>query len=201
MNNIALELAYRAHMNQKRKGSEIPYIIHPLEVAVILIANKADEDTINAGILHDTIEDTTVDIDEIREKLGDKVAELVLAASEPYKINAKVKLSDCEEIESWKERKIHTINYVKTASRQVQLLTLSDKLSNLRSLIVDYQRIGNKLWKKFNAPCSEQKWYYESLVNSFISLNDIDMYKEFKEKVKILFESKEVFDYINDENA
>ncbi|MBR2543107.1 bifunctional (p)ppGpp synthetase/guanosine-3',5'-bis(diphosphate) 3'-pyrophosphohydrolase [Candidatus Saccharibacteria bacterium] len=72
----AIELAKKAHENQFRKTGE-PYIIHPLAVKKILEEWGMDEDTIIAGILHDTIEDTSLTLDEIKQNFGESVAFLV----------------------------------------------------------------------------------------------------------------------------
>jgi (p)ppGpp synthase/HD superfamily hydrolase len=197
MNNLALCTAWEAHKNQKRKGSNIPYIVHPLEVAVILIENSAEEDLITAGLLHDTIEDTNITLDFIKYSFGEAVAELVNAASEPDKVDLVVKLTAKEEKASWKARKLHTIAFLPKAPLKVQLLTCADKLSNIRSMVHDYKVIKNDLWEKFNAGCSEQKWYYEGLVESLKDLSEYKMYKEFKTLVEGLFNSTEVINFIN----
>lgn len=197
MNNLALQTAWEAHSKQKRKGSDIPYIIHPMEVAIILIENGADEDLITAGLLHDTLEDTNITKGLIAQNFGSHVLELVVGASEPYKLEINTKLGLEDEIASWKSRKTHTINYISTAPLEIKLLTCADKLSNIRSMIRDYKLIGNDLWKRFNASCSEQKWYYEELTNSLSNLLEYKMYKEFLFLVKELFNFEEVLKFIN----
>ena len=72
----AIDFATQAHEGQKRKSGE-PYIIHPLAVMNILREWGMDEDTVIAGVLHDTVEDTGVTLDEIKEKFGETVAFLV----------------------------------------------------------------------------------------------------------------------------
>ena len=72
----ALELSNTAHQNQKRKSGE-PFIYHPIEVAKILTTLKLDSDSIIAGLLHDTVEDTKLTINEINEKFGIQISELV----------------------------------------------------------------------------------------------------------------------------
>jgi (p)ppGpp synthase/HD superfamily hydrolase len=196
MNNLALQTAWKAHNQQKRKGSEIPYIIHPIEVAIILIENSADEDLITAGLLHDTLEDTNLTKTFIIKNFGSHVAELVIGASEPDKLELNTKMSFSEEIESWKSRKIHTINYIITATLEMKLLTCADKLSNIRSMVNDYKLIKNELWKRFNASYIEQKWYYEELVHCLSELCEYEMYKEFVFLVKELFSSEEVLSFI-----
>ncbi len=180
VDNKALTVAYNAHIKQNRKGTDIPYIVHPLEVAVILIENGADEDVINAGLLHDTLEDTDISLEYLVENFGRKVAELVKGASEPYKLNLETKLSDDERKVSWKLRKNHTIEYLKTAPLDIKLITCADKLSNIRSLVRDYEKVGDNLWQRFNAGYEEQKWYYNSLIESLKGLEDYDMYNELR---------------------
>ena len=72
----AIEVAKKAHTGQFRKTGE-PYIVHPLAVKKILEEWGMDEDTIIAGILHDTVEDTNLTLDEIRQEFGESVAFLV----------------------------------------------------------------------------------------------------------------------------
>jgi len=112
MNNLALSTAWEAHKNQKRKGTDIPYIVHPLEVAIILMKNGASEDLVSAGLLHDTLEDTNVKLENLRIMFGNTIAELVKGASEPDKIGLTTTLTNEQEISSWKERKEHTIKYL-----------------------------------------------------------------------------------------
>lgn len=196
MNNLALQTAWMAHSKQKRKSSDIPYIIHPIEVALILIENGANEDLITAGLLHDTLEDTAITEEFIYSNFGAKVTELVKAASEPQKLGLEAKLSKEDEIKSWKERKTHTIHYISDAPLEVKLLTCADKLSNIRSTIRDYKEFGNKLWERFNAGCKDQNWYYEELVKSLKELCGYKMYDEFVILVEDFFSSAEIIGFL-----
>lgn len=196
MNNLALQTAWQAHSHQKRKGTEIPYVIHPIEVAIILIENGADEDLITAGLLHDTLEDTNITKEYIEKNFGRHVLDLVISASEPSKLEANTKLSLEEEIDSWKARKTHTIKYIANAPLEIKLLTCADKLSNIRSMVRDFKLIGNDLWKKFNAGAGDQKWYYEELTKSLYELYEYKMYKEFFYLVSKLFSSEELLTFI-----
>ena len=72
----ALRLSQEAHSNQLRKSGD-PFITHPLEVAKILTSIKLDADSIVAGLLHDTLEDTNLNIEEINKKFGNEIVELV----------------------------------------------------------------------------------------------------------------------------
>ena len=157
----AIEFAARAHSGQYRKGTQIPYIVHPLSVAKILIENGCPEHTVVAGILHDTVEDTPVTLDEIKETFGLDIANLVEAASEP------------DKTDTWENRKTHTIGMLKTLSEEATILVLADKLDNIRAIRQDYERHGEPIWRRFKRPRDQQKWYYENLAEAFTdSLTD-----------------------------
>ena len=75
----AFEFAYTKHQAIKRKSSDVPYIVHPMSVAVNLMKNLASENLILAGLLHDVVEDAQVTFSEIEKKFGKEVRELVSA--------------------------------------------------------------------------------------------------------------------------
>ena len=154
MIDLAIEIALKAHQNQVRKGTDIPYIIHPLAVGIILAKSGCSDEVIIAGILHDTVEDTSITLDDIRETFGKKVSLIVKGASEPDKSLI------------WEERKSHTQDFLKGASMEVRFVALADKLNNIRAIASDYVKIGETLWKRFNRGKDAQKWYYQGLVQA-----------------------------------
>ena len=147
----AIEFAARAHAGQLRKGTRLPYIIHPLAVARILIEADQPDETVVAGLLHDTIEDTPVTREEIHDRFGAGVADLVAAVSEPDRSLA------------WEERKRGTLETIRSGPEAAVWIELADKLDNARSLRADHARLGDRVWERFRRPKSEQRWYYESL--------------------------------------
>jgi (p)ppGpp synthase/HD superfamily hydrolase len=152
----AIEVAARAHHRQVRKGTEIPYIVHPLAVAGILIRSGCSETLVIAGILHDTIEDTPVTIGEIDSRFGREVADLIVALSEP------------DKKAPWEERKAHTIHYLeRRASEDVLLVSLADKLDNIRAIREGLETDGDRFWERFNRPREKQEWYYAHLEEVF----------------------------------
>jgi (p)ppGpp synthase/HD superfamily hydrolase len=151
--NKAIKFASRAHHGQFRKGSDFPYISHPIGVAFMLLEAKASTEQIVAGILHDVVEDTNTSLAEIRQEFGDKVAELVEACSE-YDPTAK-----------WEVRKKQTHDFLRTASAEVHLIVCADKLHNLQSISEDYEMLGEAVWKKFSRGKEAQAWYYRELMN------------------------------------
>jgi len=175
----AIEFAVKAHSGRFRKGTNIPYIIHPLGVAKILIENGLPEEIVIAGILHDTIEDTSMTIDDIRKVFGDKVAQLVKDASEP------------DKDDTWEDRKRHTIDFLKTASTDVVLVSLADKIDNIKAIREDYSKVGESIWSRFKRPKEQQQWYYQALVDVFARRNEnettVSLYKQFASQVQAVF--------------
>lgn len=109
----AIVFATLAHEGQCRKGTNIPYIVHPMEVMQILTANGCNETVILAGILHDTLEDTQTTPEDILHNFGQDVLDLVLGESE-------------DKSKSWQERKQATIDHLADASKEIQLVCCTD---------------------------------------------------------------------------
>ena len=107
MIDLAIEVAVKAHQNQFRKGTDITYITHPLAVGIMLAKAGCSDEVIIAGILHDTVEDTPATLDYIKDTFGEEVSLIVNGASEPDKSLP------------WEERKSHTQDFLKGASREV----------------------------------------------------------------------------------
>ncbi len=186
----AFEFAYNAHKGTKRKATNVPYITHPLSVAVNLMKSNASEDLVVAGLLHDLIEDEGVKLSEISTLFGENVASLVKGASEPTKLRE----STSDPKKTWKKRKQHTIDFIRDADKDLKLLSCADKLSNIKDTIEDYNRLGEELWNKFNAPKIEQSWYYRSMCNSYQAgpenISDMPIFHEFEIYVKQIFKDK-----------
>lgn len=179
----AIIFATLAHEGQKRKGTNIPYIVHPMEVMQILTELQCAENVIIAGILHDTLEDTDATPEEIKSLFGDKVLAIVQTESE-------------DKSKTWKERKAATIEHLKSASAETKLVCFADKLSNIRSMWRDKQEVGAELWKRFNAGKDSIEWYYrgiaEVLNNPGIAekLNTLkyyELYMEFEKTIDLVF--------------
>lgn len=153
----AICFAVEHHAGQLRKGTVVPYITHPLEVMSILMRMNGSIELQIAGLLHDTVEDTDVTIEEIRSTFGERVAALVSSHTE-------------DKEKTWKERKQHTIDSLATADRDTKLLILADKVSNLRSMLSDYAEVGEALWTRFNATKEVQSWYNSELQDALYDL-------------------------------
>jgi len=181
-NNARLEkaiiFATELHSGQRRKGTIRPYILHPMETLEILNSMGADSNLLIAGVLHDTIEDTNATEEQIRAEFGDDVVELVCNHSE-------------DKSKSWEERKQHAIEELECADKRLKMLVMADKVSNLRSMFRDYKRIGNQLWKRFNAPVEKQAWYYSGIQDALFGMqyeeDCADVYWEMVALFKELF--------------
>lgn len=161
--NTRLEMAIRyaaeCHKGQTRKGTNIPFIMHPLEVKEILYEMGADTNLLIAGLLHDVVEDTNTTIEEIQDTFGEDVAELVAGHTE-------------DKTKSWEERKLTEMRETLTAPLRLKMLVLADKLANMRSIRNDYQELGNALWDRFHAGLRQQAWYYGEMTEVLEDMAD-----------------------------
>jgi (p)ppGpp synthase/HD superfamily hydrolase len=175
----AIEFAARAHAGQYRKGTRIPYIVHPLAVARILIEHDAPENVVVAAVLHDVVEDTRVTLPEIRAAFGNDVAGLVEGMSEPNRRD------------TWEHRKQHTLDWLATAPLNVVLIKVADQLDNIRGIRADYLTQGDAVWKRFNRGREKQKWYHKGLADVFqrrlTSPQGQILAREFTEHVRAVF--------------
>lgn len=184
----AMNFANAKHEGQTRKLSGAAYVIHPIEVGSYLRIMEVSEEAVCAGILHDTLEDTTASQDEIRDMFGEKVLNIVLSNTE-------------DKTKSWEERKKHTIENVKNLDRDCFFLLFFDKYSNITDMVQFYNSHGEELWNNFNRGKDKQKWYYESLLVEFIkyaSEHDFTrgqkrmipyMLERYRDMCRILFET------------
>lgn len=180
--NEAIIFAAGAHDGMRRKQSEAPYILHPMEAAVIAGSLTDDQDVIAAAALHDAVEDAGVSIEEIQRRFGKRVAELVLSETED-------KREHLPKAGTWKLRKEEAIQLLKeTKDLDIKVLYLSDKLANMRSIYCTWQKEGCDMWKQFNQQDpAEHAWYYRSISENISELADTPAYQEFNELIHKVF--------------
>lgn len=132
-----------------------------------------------AGYLHDVVEDTIYEIEDIENQFGRKVAHLVAKHTE-------------DKSRSWKERKQHTIDTIRDAEKEVKYLIVADKLDNLLGLERDLERLGEAVWQYFNAGFHKQKWYNQSIAQDMengLHNNEIPAYfLEYRATVERVFD-------------
>jgi (p)ppGpp synthase/HD superfamily hydrolase len=147
--------AAQAHDGHKRKGTDIPYIIHPFGVMCIAAATTKEEDVLIAGLMHDVLEDVPERYprEQMAQDFGHRVVTLVDALTKP----------DGEG--SWKEKRLVYIAHMEEADADAVILSGADKLHNLMSILKDHDAIGDDLWNRFNATKEDQAWYYRRMAD------------------------------------
>ena len=156
------------------------YIFHPMEVMEIVSGMTNDVDVIAAAVLHDTLEDCK------------SVAEEVLIMEFGERITSFIKAESEDKSKTWFERKSATIIHLKTEHRkEVKMIALADKLSNIRSMARDYETLGEKIFTCFNQKDpSKIAWYYRSLKDAMSDLKDFKEYEEYCGLVEKVFQGK-----------
>ena len=150
--NHAFAFAAKHHDRQVRKGTRLPYLTHPANVAVILTRYGQDEETVVAGILHDVVEDCVRDsytremlTDRIAQKFGAGVLETVLAVTH--------RRSDDDGIElSAEDRKADYLERLAAAPPRARWVCAADKIHTGGSILSDLKRTEypENVWSRFN---------------------------------------------------
>ncbi len=184
----AKEFAIKAHKGQVRKSDkEKPMIIHPINVGQILKKYGFDENVVSAGYLHDVVEDTSYEFEDIKNYFDEDVASLVYGASEPDKSL------------SWEERKKHTIEETKKLDLRHKAVICADKISNLEDLKILFEIKGEYDFSAFKRGYESQKWYYTEVYNSLIFNEYVkniifkDNIEEYNKLRKIHYRKEEVY--------
>ena len=169
----AIIFAVKAHHNSERRGKGFPYIVHPMEAVEIVATITSDQELLAAAVLHDTVEDTDVTLEDIRHEFGDRVASIVEAESDKN-------IEGVSETDTWMERKQTAIDRLRQAPLDAKIVAMGDKLSNMRAIYRDYMTKGDSLWQIFHvSDKSVHEWRYRKLAESLSDLSDTFAYKEF----------------------
>lgn len=185
MNDVldrALQFAIRAHKGQLRKDGT-PFILHPLEDAAIVATLTLDPAVLAAAVLHDTVEDTAVTPEEIREAFGERIYELVMHETEN-------KRPDVPPEATWQVRKEESLQVLADADDPaVLMLWLGDKLSNLRALARGHEMFGKDVFLRFNNrdPLAH-KWYFGTILQLLSPLADTSAYREYSAIYHMIFD-------------
>lgn len=158
------------HGGQIRKRSteadpEVPYIAHLLSVCGLVLQDGGSEDEAIAALLHDAAEDQGGEarLAEIRDEFGSNVAEIVAECSDTLE----------HPKPEWRERKEKYLAHLPKASPSALRVSVADKLDNARAIRLDYERLGEGLWARFD-PNADQRWYYPSLVKVYREIDGFD---------------------------
>jgi (p)ppGpp synthase/HD superfamily hydrolase len=159
--DVALQFASGLHHQQARKGVPIPYVAHLMSVCALVLEAGGDEDQAIVALLHDAVEDQggLATLETIRHLFGERVAAAVQSCSDSTVSDPKKKLG-------WRKRKERYLAHLRKANKDALIVSAADKLHNARAILSDYRKVGEKLWKRFNAPKKDQLWYYGELVKT-----------------------------------
>lgn len=177
----AIIFATRAHAGTERRGKGFPYIVHPMEAMEIVATITPDQELLAAAALHDTVEDTDVTIETLREEFGERIAALVAAESDTFQ-------EGVSEEDSWHARKQAAIDRLAQAPRDAKIVAMGDKLSNMRAIARDYAVMGDALWNIFHAKDpKDHEWHYRGLADSLRELEDTFAFQEFEQLINQVF--------------
>ena len=194
----ALAYACRMHRDQTRKSTDIPYVAHLLGVASLAIEYGGNIDEAIGALLHDVIEDCGAEYsEEIREKFGDKVFEIVEACTDAF-VTPKP---------PWVTRKTNYIAHLQSKSPSVLLVSTADKLYNARSILKDLRSEGEGMFSRFsNKNHWTIVWYYSRLSREFLALgggeiaSELDrVVRKIENKLKETVGRAEVFEELDGE--
>jgi (p)ppGpp synthase/HD superfamily hydrolase len=137
----AIHASLTAHAGQSRKGSlDTPYVVHPIHVALLLSHYGADDETVQAGLLHDVVEDKPElwSLARIEQEFGPRVAAIVRDLTE-------------DKSKSWEERKRWAVEHVAHMSAEAATVKAADKLHNLSALLAELRSNPDHalVWSKF----------------------------------------------------
>lgn len=159
----AFEYANQWHRGQARKSTTLPYILHPMGVASLVLEAGGDEELAIAALLHDVPEDCGGEarLVEILEMFGPRVEHIVRGCSDSL-------VAEREDKAPWRERKQAHIDHVANADMDTLIVTAADKTHNGRAIATDLQSIGDKVWDRFNASRDDIIWYYSTFYDALV---------------------------------
>ncbi|MEZ4265350.1 MAG: HD domain-containing protein [Myxococcota bacterium] len=161
----AIDIATEVHEGQTRKGTDIPYITHPIEVQETVRRHGGSEIEQAAALCHDTVEDGggLATLERLRRELGEEVAAIVAACSDSF-------ATDATQKAPWQQRKDAYIAHLRDeASTSALLVSCADKLANAQATLRDLTdpAVGAAVWERFSTGEAGQHWYYGCLVEVF----------------------------------
>lgn len=155
----AFGYAARVHAGQLRKGTEVPYISHPMAVSALVLEYGGDEDQVIAALLHDVVEDGGAQhASQINQYFGERVLRLVLDCTDAV---------DQQPKSEWLPRKQRYLEHLTEVAADSLLVNACDKLHNARCILRDLEQHGGKVFNRFGAGRDGVLWYYRSLSELF----------------------------------
>src|SRR5580692_1452313 len=155
----AFAYAAKMHAGQARKATTVPYLSHLMAVASLVLEAGGDEEMAIAALLHDVVEDCggMPRLREIRKQFGSRVAKIVEGCTDSYVIPKP----------EWLQRKKDYLRELKHADAETRLVSASDKLHNVRTILADYRVQGEDVWKRLTGKREGTLWYYRALSDEY----------------------------------
>jgi (p)ppGpp synthase/HD superfamily hydrolase len=152
----AFLFAAEKHARQTRKKTDVPYLSHLMSVAALVLEAGGDEDQAIAALLHDVVEDCGGHpmLEEVRHRFGDRVAKIVEGCTDAYTIPKP----------PWKQRKLDYLEILRSADDDVRLVSVADKLHNVRTILSDYRTAGDSVFERFSGRRDGTLWYYRAVL-------------------------------------
>jgi (p)ppGpp synthase/HD superfamily hydrolase len=160
------------------QASTIPYIAHLMGVASLVLEAGGDEDLAIAALLHDVVEDCggAPMLKEVRRRFGRRVAKIVDECTD----------TDAVPKPPWRARKENYLHRLRLADADTRLVSVADKLNNIRSILTDYREIGESVWARFSGGREGTLWYYRALSDEFLRGKSNRLIREYDRAVREL---------------
>lgn len=188
MKNIiqkAILKAIEAHAGHVRKGDgKTPFVLHPLEVGIILSRYTSNAILITSAILHDVVEDGNIKIEDLKNEFDEEIANLVSI------------LTEDKTIKDWIERKNEHLARLQN-NKTVYIIKAVDVLVNMRDLFSAVEAQGDVVWGKFNATKAMKMSYFERILEDTKTDMPNDLLKEYVSALKDLEYSHLIVDKVS----
>jgi (p)ppGpp synthase/HD superfamily hydrolase len=152
----AVRVSSDAHSAQRRKSTDVPYIIHPFSVMMYASEVTEDESVLVACLLHDVLEDCDPAVygeAYLRGEFGDRVVDIIKAVTKD------------DSIKDWRQRNEAYLESIRgTPMKEALIVCAADKIHNLSATLYDHSQIGDRVWERFNAGYDSQVWWYSAVL-------------------------------------
>ena len=149
--DTAARIAAIAHKNQRRRQNDIPYIMHPTSVALLLSQHGFPDAVVAAALVHDVLEDTDFPEEELRTAMGEEVMAIVDAVTNDDSL-------------PWEEKKLKYIETVRAGGDGIKAVATADKIHNMKDLITSLEERGPEVWEYFNRSREKKIWFEEAML-------------------------------------
>ena len=169
----AVRIAVRAHNGQMRKETDLPYVMHPFMVAFRLSKYGFSDEVVAAALVHDVVEDTSFVKEELIKELGDNVWKIVESVTN-------------DDALPWEEKKLKYIESVRNAGVEAKAVATVDKIHNLESLLIAFEKYGDVVWTHFNRGMDKKIWFEENMLKMLKESWQHPMIEEYENLLNIL---------------